>query len=203
MELHAYGKNVEKLFTVRPGASVDSIRVQLDGADSLSLSKDGALDVETESGLVRFTPPIAWQEKDGKKLPVQVAYVIKDEIYGFKLGQHDASLPVIIDPLLQSTYLGGGCEIHSSSYKDYSSIAIHPTSGEVYLAGTTCTIAFPGVTGGAQVLAGGSYDGFVARLSSDLTVLLQSSFIGGLSFDGVTSLAIHPISGDVYLGGDT
>ena len=107
VELHAYGKNVEKFFTVRPGASVDTIRVQLDGADSLSLSKDGALDVETESGLVRFTPPIAWQEKDGKKLPVQVAYVIKDETYGFKLGQHDASLPVIIDPLLQSTYLGG------------------------------------------------------------------------------------------------
>lgn len=200
VELHAYGKNVEKFFTVRPGASVDTIQVQLDGAESLKISQDGALDVTTESGVVRFTPPVAWQEKDGQKLPVQVAYLVKDDTYSFKLGQHDAALPVVIDPLLQSTYLGG------SSTDTIPAIAIHPVSGDVYVSGATLSINFPGVTGGVQTQIAGDInlanaDFFIARLNSDLTVLIQATYLGGSGSDSATALAIHPLTGDVYVAG--
>ena len=198
VELHAHGKNVEKFFTVRPGASVNMIQVQLDGAKSLKISQDGALDVATESGTVRFTPPVAWQEKEGKKLPVQVAYLVKGDSYSFKIGQHDASLPVIIDPLLQSTYLGGGL------YESIQSIAIHPVSGDVYVAGYTASLDFPGTAGGAQPVHNGSYlDAFIARLNSSLTTLMQVSYLGGGGNDYNFGLSVHPISGDVYVAGLT
>jgi len=186
VELHAYGNNVEKFFTVRPGASVEAIRVQLDGAQSLKISQEGALDVVTASGVVRFTPPVAWQEKAGGKLPVQVAYVVTDETYSFKLGQYDVAFPVVIDPLLQSTYLG------ATGYDSAASIAIDPVSGDVYVAGTTTVTDFPGTTGGAQVIfGGGSGDIFVARLNRDLTFLFQSSYLGGSGYDTQPSVVIH------------
>lgn len=121
VELHAHGNNVEKFFTVRPGASADVIRVKLDGAKAQRLNTEGALEVLTESGVVQFTAPVVRQETLGKKQPVQVAYVLQDGAYGFKLGAYDASQPVIIDPLLQSTYLGG------LDFDYATALAIHPS----------------------------------------------------------------------------
>jgi len=75
----------------------------------------------------------------------------------------DPSLPIVIDPILQSTYLGG-----SGSDTVYA-LAIHPTTGEVYVAGNTNSTDFPNTSGGAQGTYGGSTDAFVARLTADLT----------------------------------
>ena len=84
--------------------------------------------------------------------------------YGFRLGDHDPAVPVEIDPLLQATYLGG------SGTDEALALAIHPTSGDVYVAGFTTSTNFPGTTGGAQAAnGGGGVDAFVARLSSTLT----------------------------------
>jgi hypothetical protein len=64
--------------------------------------------------------------------------------------------------LSQATYLGG------SGFDAGRAIAIHPTSGEVFVAGETASTNFPGTTGGAQPASGGGEDAFVARLTADL-----------------------------------
>ncbi|MBF8276211.1 MAG: hypothetical protein HW390_1284 [Candidatus Brocadiaceae bacterium] len=74
LSLKAYSDNVEKLFCVKPGASPELIKVQLDGSKSLRVNQEGQLEADTELGLVKFTKPIAYQEIDGKRVGVDVEY---------------------------------------------------------------------------------------------------------------------------------
>ena len=106
-----------------------------------------------------------------------------------------ARLNAALTTLTQATYLGG------SSGDAASALAIHPTSGDVYVAGFTTSTNFPGTTGGAQTTNGGGIDGFVARLNAALTTLTQATYLGGSGGD--YALAIHPTSENVYVAGQT
>jgi hypothetical protein len=99
--------------------------------------------------------------------------------------------------ILQSTYLGGSDSDHARA------LAIHPQTGEVYVAGYTNSKDFPKTTGGAQARKRAYTNPFVARLNSDLTKILQSTYLGGSEWDEAYSLAIHPQTGDVYVAGVT
>jgi hypothetical protein len=188
VSLRASGGSVEKLFTVKPGASDSTIRVRLGGAQSLSVDETGALAAGTGVGKFTFSAPIAYQEKGRGRIPVPVSYRTFGRDYGFRLGRHDPNLPVVIDPLLQSTYLAYETRAYA--------IGIHPVSGEVYVAGVTRSINFPGVAGGAQPThsSGASAEAFVARLNPGLTAFLQSTYLGGIGDDWIFALAIHPIT---------
>src|SRR6266508_601944 len=196
LELRAHGNNVEKVFTVEPGGEPSRIRMSVKGGQSLRVNEEGALIVGTGLGDVTFTPPAAFQERQGKRHPIRVFYDLHGEEYGFRLAGYDPAQSVIIDPLLQATYLGG------SGYDTANALAIHPTSGDVYVAGRTYSTNFPGTTGGAQA-ANGYTDAFVARLNSTLTALTQATYLGGSDAAYATALAIHPTSGDVYVAEKT
>ena len=195
--LRARGRGIEKVFTVAPGASVDRIRIRVSGARAFSVSADGMLVARTGLGDIAFTAPVAYQERDGARLPVQVAYRSEGREYGFTVAAYDPLLPLVIDPRLQSTYLGGSGDDAATA------LGIHPTSGEVYAAGSTTSTNFPGTPGGAQPVKSGNRDAFVARLNSALTSLLQVTFFGGSGDDGANALSIYPTSGDVYVAGST
>lgn len=115
LKLRAYGNSVEKLFYVKPGADVGEIRLKVNSlgvpladGEALSVNKYGELGVKTELGIVKFTKPVAYQLIGEKKNPVEVAYVVKGNEYGFKVGGYDRANVLVIDPLLASTFLGGG-----------------------------------------------------------------------------------------------
>lgn len=112
LKLKAYGNNIEKLFYVTPGASPERIKVKLDGAKSLKVNEQRELEVETGLGMVKFTKPVAYQENNGKRKFIEVAYELKGNQYKFKTGDYDRTKELIIDPLLASTFLGG-------TYSDY------------------------------------------------------------------------------------
>ena len=202
LELRAQGRSVEKLFTVQPGADASRIRMSVAGARRLRTDRTGALLASTGPGDVTFTAPVAYQERGGVRREIDVAYDVRGRSYGFRLGAHDPALPVVIDPLLQATYLGG------SGNESITGVAIHPTSGDVYVAGWTSSTNFPGTAGGAQPTIGGVVTGglafadvFVARLNPALTALTQATYLGGSDNDFADALAIHPISGEVYVVG--
>ncbi|HEY6066712.1 MAG TPA: hypothetical protein VIY96_11170, partial [Thermoanaerobaculia bacterium] len=198
IELQARAGNVEKLFTVAPGADPARIRMAVAGARSLSVDRSGALVLGTGLGDVTLTLPMAYQEKEGARVPVDVAYELRGREYGFRLAGYDPARPVLIDPLLQSTYLGGGRDDVAVA------VAVHPTSGDVYVAGQTLSTNFPGTAGGAQPGAGGGpINSFVARFNSTLTSLLQATYLGAGSDVLVNALAIHPATGNVYVAGQT
>ncbi|MEJ2060262.1 MAG: hypothetical protein P8Y64_07215 [Gammaproteobacteria bacterium] len=192
--IHAHGNTVERIFTVQPGADAKTITMQVRGADTLSLD-NGALIAHTGNGPVTLSKPVAYQTLNGQRKPVQVAYVLNNNRYGFKLGAYDKSQPVVIDPLVQATYLGG------SANDDGYALTLGG-SGQVYVAGDTTSADFPGTTGGAQPATGGNTDAFVAELSGDLTQLQQATYLGGLNDDDARALALGS-SGQVYVAGYT
>jgi hypothetical protein len=197
LELRAHGKNVEKLLTVGAGADASRIGMRVAGASWLRVNREGALVAGTGLGEVTFTPPAAYQERQGMRRPVRVAYELRGREYGFRLADYDSTLPVVIDPLLQATYLGG-------SLTDFPpASAIHPTTGDVYVAGRTASTNFPGTAGGAQPANAGGEDLFVARLTASLTALTQATYLGGALTDFALALTIHPTTGDVYVAGGT
>jgi len=129
---------------------------------------------------------------------VEVSYkLIGKNRYSFVVAKADPSVPIVIDPILQSTYLGG------SNDDSAEAIAINPTTGEVYVAGATYSTDFPNTTGGVRGSSGGRGDAFVSRLNPDLTRILRSTYLGGSCEDRATALAINPKTGDVYVAGNT
>src|SRR3989475_12266505 len=154
LDLKAHGKNVEKVFTVSPAGDVKDIKVRVSGVQKLKVDDDGKLLLYTEKGTISMTKPLAYQEIQGIKKTVDVSYTVSGRSYGFELGSYDTSLPVVIDPIIQSTYLGGS--------SDDAGFAIALDSlGNVYVTGFTQSINFPGTTGGAQASNGGGEDAFV------------------------------------------
>src|SRR5262249_48597097 len=107
------------------------------------------------------------------------------------------TVPVVIDPLLQATNLGG------SDIEEAFALAIAPTTGDVYVAGLTQSFDFPGTAPGAQRRFGGTGDAFVAQLDASLTAFEQATFLGGSANDQAMALAIAPTTGDVYVAGFT
>jgi len=198
LKLKAYGKNVEKLFRVKPNAGSESIKVKIDGAKSLKVNEKGELEVETRLGVVKFTEPIAYQEENSKRKYVKVAYVVKGCEYSFKVGDYDRSKDLIIDPMLASTFVGG-------SYSDRAYAIALDQDGNVYVAGTTGSQDFPHTT---APLWKGWYDAFVSKFDSNLENLLASAFIGGgipaedRADDEARSLAIDDV-GNIFVVGET
>ncbi len=198
VSLSAGARRVEKVFTVSPGASPEAIRVRVTGAEALRVDPEGRLVAGTGQGEIVFGAPIAFQEAEGVRRPVEVEYAVGGATYGFRVGDFDPSLPLVIDPLLQSTYLGGGGD-------DYIyQLAFHPTSGDPYVVGETTSSDFPGTDGGPYPdIASSAADAFVARFNANLTALTQATYLGGGAFDSGSAIAIHPTTGDVYVYGRT
>ena len=217
LKLKAYGNNVEKLFFVQPGSDPVSITVRLSGAGSIKVNEAGELEAATELGVVRFTRPLAYQEIDGRRIEIPVAYNIQPSafsyqrsalsnpnsalrtphsafVYGFTVGAYDRSQTLVIDPLLASTYLGGGGSDSASS------LAID-SSGNIYVAGVTNSENFP-TTVGAYDTTYNASDVFISKLSADLSTLLASTYLGAGASDSASSITIDP-SGNVYVTGYT
>lgn len=197
LKLRAYGNNAEKIFTVHPGSHPDTIRLSMEGALSLKINKEGQLVAETELGPVQFTAPIAYQltPNADKREYVQVAYRLVDHGYGFDVTNYDKKRPLVIDPLLASTFIGG------SSVDNAYTIALD-ASGNVYIAGETSSLFYPSGTTAYDTTQNGGSDVFISRLDANLSTLQASTFIGGNSTDICRSMVLDG-SNNVYVTGYT
>ncbi|MBY9081477.1 S-layer homology domain-containing protein [Paenibacillus sp. CGMCC 1.18879] len=191
--LRAYGSNVEKVFTVAPGGDPSLIAVQLQGADGISVNPERQLLIHTGLGEVKLTAPVAYQEIDGQRVDVPVKYRVDGDRYGFTVGSYDKTYPLIIDPLLAATFLGG------SNEEILYDIAVDSV-GAVYVTGYSTSTNFPSKLGFQPLLAG-EKDIIVAKFNSSLTHLIASTFLGGSGSD--TGRNIKLLNGDVYIAGTT
>lgn len=206
VDLKAASDNVEKIFTMAPGADVEDIKISVDGVTTLGVSDTGELVLETGIGQVKMTKPIAFQNVDGLIKSVNVSYVLGEgHDYGFALGDdYDPNYPVVIDPLIASTFLGGteteGVSPDTLNPSEGEEIAFD-SGGNVYIAGLTMSEDYPTST---TLLsdAGFNSDVVVSKLSADLTQLLASTYIAGENLDEAVDIAIDS-SGIVYIAGRT
>ncbi|MBN2491390.1 MAG: SBBP repeat-containing protein, partial [Planctomycetes bacterium] len=125
-------------FVVAPGADPAQIRLRYRGAESVAVTDAGALRVTTPAASFEDAAPVAWQEIDGERVPVEIAYRLDAEAagddaeFGFALGAYDPAHPLVLDPavLLYCGYLGG------SGNDNAQGIAVD-AAGNAYLTGST------------------------------------------------------------------
>ncbi|MEW6668788.1 MAG: SBBP repeat-containing protein [Thermodesulfobacteriota bacterium] len=205
LSLKAYGRKVEKVFTVHPGGNVGDIRLGFEGATALKTNAAGELEVGIDcsefrvpgSEFVLFSAPIAFQKINGKRKEVQVAYDVRGGTeYGFRVGEYDHRYPLIIDPKLEfSTYLGG------SGFDLCHELVLDP-SGNVYLTGYTRSSDFPTKNPFQGTHGGGLEDAFVAKLSASCNTLIYSTYLGGNGEDIAQGITVDR-SGNAYVTGYT
>ena len=148
LSLKASESGIEKIFHIGPNGRPEDIRLHIEGASEISLNENGELELTTGIGQIAFTKPVAYQEIDGKRIMVPVAYYLADpkHTYGFSVGHYDASYSLVIDPLLASTFIGG----HGGDNRYYVGRGddfVHDMAldslGNVYVVGSTTLPTFP------------------------------------------------------------
>jgi hypothetical protein len=135
-------------------------------------------------------------------IEIAANYVIEpDGTIGFQIGSYDHDAPLVIDPSLSvsyATFLGG------SGADSAKSIAVD-SSGDIYIAGTTVSVSFPGVAIKRIGPADGSSNFFIAKINPALTgaaSLVYLDFLGGGGAQSGGVIAVDA-SGDVALSGAT
>ena len=175
IDLLYYGNQgrMEYDFLLSPGSEPDKISLMLEGAETISINKQGDLVLKSGRSELAMLEPVAYQERGGKRERIPAAYDLQGENrVGFSLGDYDPELPLVIDPVIAySTYLGG------SGPEDGKAIAVD-TLGNVYVTGMA-QFGFPVDDNPLQRNNAGGYDVFVAKLKGDGSELLYATYIGG------------------------
>jgi hypothetical protein len=201
---------LKSTYLVAPGADPRQIQLIWHGADA-RLAEDGTLTLETPLGTIAETAPVAWQERDGQRVPVVARWAASDvgldeTVWGFRLGAYDPTLPLVIDPtvLNYATYLGGNAEEIASG------IAVD-AAGMAYVTGGSLSTeaTFPNGSGfaglsvpGFDQSQNGNFDVFVVKLAADGRSLVYATFIGGTNEDIGGAIAVDG-SGAAYVTGST
>src|SRR5579863_973735 len=89
MAFHGQQRQLEFDFIVAPGASAASIGFNVSGAGKISTDADGNLVLASNAGNVLLHKPVAYQEKNNTREPVDASFVVEANKIGFTLGNYD------------------------------------------------------------------------------------------------------------------
>ncbi|HVF45595.1 MAG TPA: SBBP repeat-containing protein [Pyrinomonadaceae bacterium] len=202
VDLVYYGnqRQLEYDFRVAPGADARAVSMKFEGADKVEVDERGDLLLRVGVQTVRQPKPVVYQEVAGARRAVEGGYALaEDGRVGFDVGEYDASLPLVIDPVLvYSTYLGG------SGGDQGLHIAVD-SAGSAYIVGFTGSTNFPTVNpiqaanGG---VAGGFGDAFVSKLNPAGNALVYSTYLGGVGSEQGRGIAVDS-AGSAYVTGVT
>jgi len=186
------GSALEYDFVIAPHADPSRIRMRIDGAAKLALSRDGDLVMHTSSGDLVQRRPVVYQTIAGTRHAVDAAFRIgaKNQV-SFKLGRYDRTEPLTIDPQISfASFLG--------DYDDDEAYAVAvDNSGNVYVAGYTTSNG----NGDADVLiaavnASGKSLNYIAQASNDFG-------FGGSGDDIAYGVAVDGYGSAVVVGSTT
>ncbi len=190
LAFHGDAARLEYDFKLAPGASPREIAIDVEGAERLQVDAAGHLLIHTAAGGLAWKAPVAYQERDGKRIPVPSAYVLRGKSrVGFRVARYDRRLPLVIDPLLGYATLAGG------TGADFPfAIAVGADQAAV-ITGQAALADFPTTPGAYNRTSGGI---FVTKLNAAGSALVYSTFLGPGRGTGV---AVH--GGQAYVTGRT
>ena len=199
---YARQTTLEYDLVVAPGSDPRDIALRMRGASSLELDDDGHLLARLGQAAVKQRHPIAYQDLDGVRRAVDVAFRVDGDRVSFDLGEYDRSRPLVIDPVVVvfGSLIGGSDVefIEGPSGTVTSGIAAD-AQGNLFIAGDTASTSvvsgFPGATLFTPNL-------FVVKIDPDGSQVLFASYIGGSGLELRGSLALDA-SGNVFVSGLT
>jgi uncharacterized repeat protein (TIGR01451 family) len=196
IDLTYYGnqQQLEYDFEVAAGADPSVIRLACEGVDALAIDSQGDLLLKLNGAEVRQHKPVIYQDVDGQRRNVDGRFIVAGREIGFEIASYDKTKPLVIDPtLVYSSYLGGAGDDSGSSVDV-------DNSGNIYVTGTTSSIAFPTHIP-FQSSNAGLADAFVTKLDPTGANVIYSTYIGGSGQDRADGLFVDKTSGAVYLSG--
>ena len=178
MAVRGEGGKLKYEFHVKPGASVEDVRLAYRGAEELSVGAGGELLVQTSLGVLKDAAPVSYQLIGGERVAVESRYKLlggEGGGYGFAVGSYDPRYPLVIDPGLDySTFLGG-------TNGDIGQGIAVDGRGRAYVTGDTSSADFPTTPGAFDTTFNGFQDAFVTKLNARGSALVYSTFVGGTS----------------------
>ena len=160
-------------FVVHPNADPRQIEMLIKGHDGLSTPESGALVISSKSGDIRDTGLDAFYQ-DGPSEKVHCAFDVRSgDTFGFQPGEYNETRVLVIDPLVFSTFLGGGSDRVDDMAVD--------TQGCAYILGNTQNVEFPTTPGAfrSDDVEDRGVDMFITKFDPNGTSLLYSTLLGG------------------------
>ena len=192
--LRGSGEHLEFDYVIASGADPGRIAIDVDGAASLRLARDGdAVLALPGGGELRLRAPLAYQEHGGGRHVVGCAWRLAPAAHlGFELEAFRRDLPVVIDPVVMySTFLGGMLA------DSFHRVAVD-SLGNPVAVGTTYSPDFPVFTGVNMVRR--NSDILVAKLSADGAKILFTATLGGADLDEGNALTLDHAD-NIVIGG--
>jgi hypothetical protein len=194
IDLKWYEKNGELKYDYicQAGADYSSIKLNIEGAQQLSINKNGELVIKTTLGSIIEKAPLVFQ--NGHK--IKSNWVLKNKVLSFNIENLNPSLPYIIDPAVRAwgTYYGGsGFENNSGCVTD--------AGGNIYISGFTDSGTSIATSGAYQTTISVFTDAFLAKFNSN-GVRLWSTYYGSIDTDLGYSVATFSTNA-VYLAGSS
>ncbi len=183
---------------LHPGADPELIKIGVEGHTALKVNEEkNCLEINTQLGIPIIDHGLSIFYADDTEDVIPGCFkIVNGNTYAFKLDDFNNSRPVIIDPMLYSTFVGG------MSVDKASDIAVDST-GNVYVTGYTYSQDFP-VTSGAydHSINGDLSDIVVFKFNPSGSFLQYSTYIGGSDSDYSTAITIDE-NGNTYITGGT
>src|SRR5829696_9034220 len=197
MAVRGEGGKLKYEFHLKPGASVEDVRLGYRGAEGLKVGAGGELLVRTSLGVLKDAAPVSYQRIGGERVPVESRYRLTgDGGYGFAVGAYDPRYPLVIDPELDySTFLGG-------TDTDFGLGIAVDGSGSAYVTGQTYSTEYPTTPGAYDPSDNDRIDAFVTKLNASGSALVYSTYLGAEGDEGGNDIAVDG-SGSVYVTGET
>src|SRR6266540_407854 len=199
VDLVYYGNqhHLEYDFIIEPGADPRAINLAFEGASRVIVDGRGDVVLQVGEGAVRLRKPVAYQDIDGRRRPIDARFVQRTaRQIALAVGRYDRRLPLIIDPeLVYSTVFGG------SRYNVGQAVAVD-ADGNAYVTGWT-DADFPvtnWIDGSSRGYGG---DVFVTKFDPTGRALVFSTIVGGAAGQDQPRGIGVDAAGNVYVAGET
>jgi Divergent InlB B-repeat domain/Beta-propeller repeat len=173
MVWHLTNGRLEYDLDLAPGADVRIISLALEGAREVAVTPNGGLRVVVGRSTFRFRAPNAFQAAGGHRTSVDARYVVHGHSVGFELGAYDRTRPLVIDPVIQTSWDFGGVS------DDKVTGLARGADGRLYVVGTTMSSDLPTTAGAYQTTLVGGGDAFVGKLNAAKTSFTYLTYLGG------------------------
>lgn len=191
--------HLEYDFIVAPGRDPRAIALELEGADDMSIARDGSLLVSVGDARIVQRAPIAYQDVEGVRVPVEAAYRLAHDRVGFDIGTYDRTRPLVIDPIVivYASFLGGSSTEFVEPGSQTAGIAIDG-AGDIIVALDTNSTDLPGTALTALVTPNIA----IVKINPTASAVLFTTYLGGNEFDSRGNIDTDP-AGNIYLTGRT